>query len=1057
MNNYSEEAIVQVPALDLLGSLGWEIQHNLTEEKLGEDGTLGRKSFEEVVLFRDLKKVLLSLNPWLDEYGCEQVMATLTESVASDLLIQRNEKKYQLFRDGVPVQRARQDGSLETIQARIFDFEYPENNHFFAVTEFWVHGANGYHRRCDLVGFVNGIPLMFAEFKRPDKPVEDAYNDNYSDYLQTIPQLFEWNAFLILSNGVRSKVGTLGSPFEFFHEWKRLKEGEKGSVELETMLKGIGPKNSFMDLFENFIVFDHSVTPAAKILARNHQYLGVNEAVAAYKDRSLNAGKLGVFWHTQGSGKSYSMVFFARKVRRKFAGSPTILVVTDREELDSQIASTFANCGCTGGLKGAQLQATSAEDLKQRLLGNPGFIFTLIQKFNDDRAEPIVPDHDIIILSDEAHRSNNGIFADNMCRMLPTASRLGFTGTPIFSYDNITERTFGGYVSIYDFKDAIDDGATVPLFYENRSDLLKITNPEINEKLAEIVEQADLEEKDHERLERDMKRELHIITAEKRLKTIAKDFVEHYASIWQSGKAMFVCIDKVTTVRMFNYVQQFWQEKIAGEKQALKSDSQQEALERQRKIAWMESTEMAVVISQEQNEIDTFKKWGLDIIPHRKKMATRSLDEDFKKPDHPFRVVFVCAMWLTGFDVKSLSVMYLDKPMKAHSLMQAIARANRVNDGKSNGLIIDYIGIVQALRKALAEYTRDGEGEEQGKDPVSDLSVLLGQIEELIQSVRELFAGHGVDFEKLLNASGFEKAGLVVDAAEAMAQGDDLRKRFNLTARKLSALFKYFTYEQLPQVFFDQRNAINAVYNYLNREPQPGEDLTALTIELQQVVDDYIVVEKPSGNAEATPNKQFNIGNIDFDRLRAVFEKTSHKHLVFKDVREAIEQRLKQALADNPTLTDYYQRYESIIEAYNQSQDPKVIAGLFAQLVTISSDLNAKDREHQKLGLSPQQGAVFDMLVNNVNLDEKNRIRVSDFSKELTDSVQQRIAEMSNWTEKPDNRASVSVLINEMLYTQLPEDSYPDNVLEGHREQLFQYFFTRSGGPSGQRFVQTAF
>ncbi len=421
-----------------------------------------------------------------------------------------------------------------------------------------------YNRRADIVGFVNGIPLLFIEAKRPDIDVRNAYEDNYKDYLDTIPQLFYYNAFIMLSNGLEAKVGTVGSKYEFFHEWKRLDEDEKGSVAFETMLLGICNKENFLDLLENFILFDHSDGRTAKILARNHQYLGVNKAVEMYAHRKLKDGKLGVFWHTQGSGKSYSMAFFAQKIRRKMAGSPTFVVLTDREELNTQISDTFENCGILGkDSKAKQCIATSGEDLIAKLKGNPSFIFTLIHKFNKSDVEPIYPVHDIIIMSDEAHRSQYGLYADNMMKLLPTAARIGFTGTPLLSYDNITERTFGGYISVYDFKRAVEDGATVPLYYENRGAKLDdLQNPEITNEILDAIEAADLDSAQQEKLEKEFEKSIHILTAEPRLRSIAKDFVRHYSDVWTSGKAMFVCLNKVTCVRMYDYVQEYWKEEI---------------------------------------------------------------------------------------------------------------------------------------------------------------------------------------------------------------------------------------------------------------------------------------------------------------------------------------------------------------------------------------------------------------------------------------------------------------------------------------------------------------
>ena len=486
---YSENILVQNSAGNVLEhKLGWDVVYAYNTEVLGEDGTLGRRSYKEIVLTRYLRRALFDNNDWMTEEYADSAVKSLCAFVASASLMQINEEKYSMLRDGIPVQVRKPGGTYETRHAAVFNFQEPTKNHFLAVKEMKIHG-DLYRRRTDIVGFVNGIPLLFVELKKQNVDVKTAYDGNYTDYLDTIPHLFHFNAFLMLSNGLEAKVGTLGSKYEFFHEWKRLKEDEVGAVDLETMLLGICDKQNFMDLFENFILYDHSGGRVAKIFARNHQYLGVNEAVESYKARKFKNGKLGVFWHTQGSGKSYSMVFLAQKIRRKFEGSPTFVILTDRDELNKQISDTFEACGCLSGKSGQYVPA-NGKQLVSMLRGNPSFIFTLIQKFNRETMEgedPITPNHDIIILSDEAHRSQNGIFADQMCRLLPSASRIGFTGTPLFKYDNITERTFGSYVSVYDFKRAVDDGATVPLYYENRSDTLGITNPEINDALLEAV------------------------------------------------------------------------------------------------------------------------------------------------------------------------------------------------------------------------------------------------------------------------------------------------------------------------------------------------------------------------------------------------------------------------------------------------------------------------------------------------------------------------------------------------------------------------------------------
>ncbi|MCH4184480.1 MAG: type I restriction endonuclease subunit R [Eggerthellaceae bacterium] len=1039
VNRYSEEEAVQKPAGELLKQkLHWDdVIFCFDNEVLGLDGTLGRESERDVLLKRDLEYALIELNEHLELQECQQAIKVLESTLATDSLLQINEKKYEMLRNGIPVEHVNLDGTKETVRAQVFDFENPANNRFVAAEELWVQGPL-YRRRCDLVGFVNGVPLLFVEFKRHDKDVIRAYEDNYTDYQDTVPQVFFYNAFVMLSNGIESKVGTLGSSFEFFHEWKRLRESDPGEIDLATMLLGICKKENLLDLFENFILFDHSASPTAKILARNHQYLGVNEAVQWYVERKQREGKLGVFWHTQGSGKSYSMVFFARKVRRIFEGSPTFVVVTDRDELDKQIAETFEGCGClsTGADK---YIASSGDDLVEKLKGNPSFIFTLIQKFNRTDLVPIVPadGHDIVIMSDEAHRTNNGLFAENMCRLLPAASRLGFTGTPLLAYDNLTKRTFGGYVSTYDFRRAIEDGATVPLFYENRSDKLDIQNPVMDDELADAIERAELDPDQAEKVERDIQRQLHIITATPRLEAIAQDFVEHYTGIWESGKAMFVAVDKVTAVRMYELVQKRWKEKIDQLESECRKLPQQEALELRRKIGWMRDTEMAVVISQEQNEVSQFQKWGIDIASYRQKMIDRKLDDEFKDRDNPLRVVFVCAMWLTGFDVKPLGTMYFDKPLKAHTLMQAIARANRVSEGKSNGLIVDYIGVVKALREALADYTANPGGSQT--DPVVDKEVLIARIEELTTALDAFLGEQGFDLKTLVYASGFGKIAAIKAGANAVSCSDEVKKRFGIMARELFKMFKFVARKEVSQSANVKHDAINAIYNEAMKRRDVA-DTGDIMVELQRIVDDHIVVER-SDEAEKMGTR-FDIGGIDFDRLRQEFSKTREKNLLVDDLRTVIESRLDAALRINPRRADFFKRYENIIADYNAEQDKATIEKTFNDLMRLASDLDEAQRSYIADGFtSPQQQTIFEMLFKET-LTPKEIKRVKAVAVELVDTIETRLAEMVHWTDKEETQATVQNIIRDELY-RLPEEDYPDDVIEDTRKQIYDYFYTR--------------
>jgi len=1036
---YSENVLVQDSAADLMhDELGWDVVYAYNQEVLGENGTLGRKDYHEIVLWRYFKQALKKLNPWIKDDQVAEACQVLSSYLSSSSLLQINEEKYFLIRDGIPVTVKKPDGRTEEKKAIVIDFNNPDNNHFLAVKELKIHG-DLYRRRTDIVGFVNGLPLLFIELKRNDVDVENAYTDNYTDYQDTIPFLFYYNAFLILSNGMEAKVGTLGSKYEFFHEWKRLTEEDAGSVALPTMLRGICKKENFLDLFENFILFDHSDGRTVKILARNHQYLGVNEAVRAYAERELREGKLGVFWHTQGSGKSYSMLFLAQKIRRKFAGSPTIVVLTDRDELNKQICGTFEACGLLGKTEGKKFMATSGQDLVDKLKGNPSFIFTLIQKFNKPDEPPIYPDHDILIMSDEAHRSQYGIYADNIEKLLPTASRIGFTGTPLLSSNEITARTFGGYISVYDFKRAVEDKATVPLYYENRADKLKeIKNPDISDKILDAIENADLNPDQAEKLMHEFEKEIHILTAEPRLRAIAKDFVGHYSDLWTTGKAMFVCLNKVTCVRMYNFVQEYWQEEIEALEQKINaSTSDQEQQELSRKLKWMKETEMAVVISQEQNEIQTFKKWGLDILPHREKMEKRELDKEYKDPDNNFRVVFVCAMWLTGFDVKTLSCLYLDKPLKAHTLMQTIARANRVAEGKSNGLIIDYVGIVAALKKALNDYTQNKSGM-GGVDPTIDKEEMIRQIQAAIESARELLKSHDFDLDALVKADGFNKMQLIADGAEAMSVNQETKKSYDTYAGEISRLIKYLDRDDITRDIRNDADAVLAVYREMQKK-RKHVDTTDLMVEINHIINENIEIEQndEEGLVDA---KQFDISKINFELLAAEFAKVKRKNLLMKDLSDLVQERLAHMMAVNPNRIDYYTRYMEIIEVYNSEQDRSAIEKTFMELMKLAESMSDEQQRYVREGFtSDEELSIYDLLFSD-NLSKSDITKIKKISVELLSKIEDSIVSMDHWTDKQETRASVDVLIRDILFEEIPDSMF--DRLDEYRSAIYEYVYT---------------
>ena len=1042
--DYSEDQLIQKSAADLLeNELGWTSVMAWDAEVLGELGTFGRKSYHEVLLTRHFCKALKALNPWMTNKQLDEAVERMTEHMSSQSLMQINEQKYQYIRDGIPVTRTKPNGETEEVKAKVIDFASPEKNEFMCVRELWVYGSL-YRRRTDIVGFVNGIPLLFMELKNHDVEVVDAFNKNYRDYLDTIPQLFHHNAFIIFSNGLEARVGTIESKWEFFHEWKRLNEMEAGNIELPTMLKGICKKENFLDLLENFILYDHSDGRTVKILSRNHQYLGVNQAVEMYRNRQYINGKLGVFWHTQGSGKSYSMLFLAQKIRRKFAGSPTIVVLTDREELNKQISDTFENCGMLGKVKAREFIAQSGEDLITKLKGNPSFIFSLIQKFNRPDAEPIYPGHDIVVISDEAHRTQNGIFADNLMHLLPTANRIGFTGTPLLSNDNVTARTFGGYVSIYDFKRAVEDKATVPLYYENRGERLQdLQNPEINEEIASALEQAgDMDASQLAKLEREFAKEVHLLTAKKRLRIVAKDFVRHYSDLWTSGKAMMVSYNKVTCLRMYEYVQEYWQKEIALlEELIAKSTSQQEVQELNRKLKWMQETEMAVVVSQEQNEVQTFQKWGLDILPHRAKMEKRELDKEFKDKDSKLRVVFVCAMWLTGFDVKTLSCLYIDKPMKAHTLMQTIARANRVAEGKTNGLIIDYIGIVKALRQALADYTANPEGE-SGNDPTIDKKELIKHVHKTIAVATAFLSEHNFELKNLIEADNFFKLSLLKKAANAMCATAEIRKKYCTYATTLLKFWKYLDREDITLEMKQQKDAIEAIYKELQKKRKHA-DITDLSVAINDIVNEHLQIDDTKV-AEPGESRRFDISGINFDVLRREFAKSNEKNLILKDIQELLQERIAQMLSQNPVRVNFYEKYQEIIHEYNQEQNQVNIEQTFEELMQLSTQLTEEEKRYVREGFeNDEQLSMYDVLMKD-NLSKVDIKKLKKVAVDLLAKIKDLIKTMDHPFDKQETKATIIIAIRDTLWSELPE-SYSDESINYYKDAVYNYVSQRYG------------
>lgn len=1053
---YSEDNLIEQTAIDLFfNQLGWDTLVAYNKEGFGEGSTLGRLNKKEVVLRKIFFEKIREFNPGLPQKAYEEAYEKLTEESITKSLAEINYEKHQLLRNGIPVDFINEKGEqVKNKTLKVFDFDNADKNNFLAVRQLWIQGKSNRERRPDIIGFVNGIPLLFIELKAAHRKLENAYNDNFTDYKDVIPKLFYYNAFVMLSNGIESRIGSVTGKYQHFHEWKRIAEEDEGIVALDRIIVGVCEKKRFLDLFENFILFDNSLGKVVKLIARNHQFIGVNKAIEniQHKEQLYKLGKisleekqkLGVFWHTQGSGKSYSMVFFCQKIHHKFTGSYTFLIVTDRNELDTQIYGTFSGIGAVPQIKSGSkdsLKANSGKHLKELLSSEHRYLFTLIHKFNFE--EEITRRDNIIVISDEAHRTQGGNLAINLRNALPNASFIGFTGTPLFKDDEITKRIFGDYVSRYDFKRSVDDGATVPLYYENRGEYLKLDNPKINDNIRTLLEQEELESDERSKVEKLIAREYPILTAKKRLNDIAKDAVWHFCNRGYKGKGMFIALDKLTAVRMYDLITEHWKKYVEQlEKEVSKGKyGDQELLEKSRELQWIKETEICVVVSSEQNEIQKFQKWDLDIEPHREKMNTQDLETRFKDEDDPFRFVIVCAMWITGFDVPTLSTLYLDKPLKSHTLMQAIARANRISEGKNNGLIVDYIETYTALLDALAIYGAGGEngkdGGEKPEPPVKPKEELIMLLEETLHAT-ETFLQDEVNFDlqELIKADGLHKLAAMEKAVNAVYTNDETKRKFQVLARAVFKKYKALQPDKVLYQYAQRKNAIDVIYAAIE-DNIVSADVADIMRKIQNVVDDSIenMVAEPEHNEE----KIIDLSGLDFDLLEQYFLKTKNKNTAVQSLKEKVEKQLKRMVERNPMTVDFYKRYQEIIEEYNRGKDEAVIKETFRKLIELVNSFSEEEADTRREGLTDEQKAIFDILRHGKKLEDKEKNEIKKISVQLLEDLKQEKLKVDQWADKSVTAAAVFNTVSKTLFETLPYPSYQTDEIDLKTNLVYEH------------------
>ncbi len=1040
------EPALENATIELFPQLQWETANCFSEEVGVKNSTLGRESRDQVVLIPKLLSALQKLNHDLPVEAIQLAVEELTSDRSTLSLANANAHIYHLLKYGVKVSFKNDYGEDQEETVKVIDWNNPENNNFFLASQFWVSGEM-YTRRADLVGFVNGLPLVFIELKAHHKRLELAYKKNLTDYKQTIPRLFWYNAFIILSNGTKSRIGSLTAKWEHFSEWKKINsEGEEGIISLDTIIRGTCEKSRLLDIVENFIFFYTAKGSLVKILGKNHQYLGVNQAVAAVKKIKLNQGKLGVFWHTQGSGKSYSMVFFSQKVLRKLYGNWTFLIVTDREDLDQQIYQNFAYAGAVTEPE-EEVRASSGEHLKTLLQENHRYIFTMIQKFRTEKgtAYPKLSDRsDIIVIADEAHRSQYDIFAFNLKKALPNAAFIGFTGTPLMAGEEETKKTFGDYISIYNFRQSINDGATVPLYYENRVPELQLTNDALNEEMEKIIESATLDEEQEKKLERQCAREYQLITRDDRLEKIAKDIVSHFIGRGYQGKAMAVSIDRFTTVKMYNKVQHHWQQYLQQLKTQLAQAnlSEFECKQLSVRIRYMEETDMAVIISQSQNEVEEFQKKGLDITPHRKRLVSESptLDEKFKDESNPLRLVFVCAMWMTGFDVPSCSTIYLDKPMKNHTLMQTIARANRVFQNKVNGLIVDYIGVFRDLQKALAIYgSASGGGVKEGDIPVKAKAGLVEQLRQAITETTDFCTQRGINFSQLESLKGFTRTKFWADAVEAIVINDESKRTYLSLVGNVNKLYKAI----LPDPAASEFTVIHGHFERIKEQIQsevPDIDISEVVEEVEELLDQSITAGEFV--IQESHSQLIDLSQIDFDGLKAKFARGEYQRTETEKLKAKVNTKLQQMVSLNRTRLNYLEKFQQMIAEYNA--DSRNVEMFFNDLINFAQELNTESKRAVSQNLTEEELAIFDLLTKpEINLTKQEEQEVKQVARELL-AILKKEKLVLDWRKRQQSKASVEVAIKDQL-DKLPQ-SYSAELYEQKCQEVYQHIYEKYSG-----------
>lgn len=1036
-------------------NIGYErVFSNLNILETESDGT-GRTSIREVILPQILFDSLRRLNPQVPEELLSDIVRDFRLPFSDKELIDKNYELYKEIKNGRAVSFD-VNGEKQNEIVRIIDFNKAKNNSYTLVSQMWIKGE-AQHRRPDLLLFVNGLPLVFIELKNSDVSLKTAYDKNLQDYIRDIPQLFFFNQICVLSNAIETRMGSFTANYNHFFEWLRSSEEEQVNrkeiyeqgISIEYMLKDLFKHEKLLDYLENFILYENK---RVKILAKNHQFLGVNNAIDAFKNREKLDGKLGVFWHTQGSGKSYSMAMYVNKINRKIKGNFTFLMVTDRQDLDDQLYKNFLRTEIITESESAQ--AKSGVALRKMLQTNKAFLFTLIQKFRYDKGKkfPILSERDdIVVIVDEAHRTQYKILAENMRVGLPNAQYIAFTGTPLLGSKRLTNQWFGDYVSEYNFAQSIEDGSTVPLYYSRRVPEVWLTNDFLDDDYLEIIENENLTAEEEQRLANYYSQTNEVLKRDERLNIVAKDIVSHFPNRGYLGKAMVISVDKFTTVRMYDKVQYYWNQKLKGLIQKRSCVSSKEVQNKlTEKIRYMKSVEMAVVVSEDGQDDERFEKEGLDFKKHRERMNKiddngHDIEDNFKDPNHPLQIVFVCAMWLTGFDAPSVSTIYLDKPMKSHTLMQTIARINRVFPGKQSGLIVDYLNLFKHMQRALSDYANPSDEDEM---PVKNIEEQIKLLENVIQETRAFCSGLTIDLDAILEKNEtFEHIELFQQHLNILLDKDEILEEFKIYANLCKNIYEACK----PEVFeLKWENKYLPIISYLSdmiKASVRDENIESAKLSLAKTLDlsvqsSYVEENAEEYQREISTMKTLKLSEINTDDIRKTIQESPYKSIEIQELRLFIDSKLEILLKENKTRTGFVERYKEIINRYNSGNSTN--EDYYEDLVDFVDKLKKEDERHVREGLSERELEIYDLLKKD-KLTKKEEEKVKLSAKKLYESITSRESKTNviDWYKDEQPRQVVKSEVESILDETLP-DSYDKKTFNFKTEIIMTYLMQKA-------------